>query len=202
MLLRVTNLGPIREAELDLAKPLIVLVGPNNSGKTYLAWVAYSLGRMSEEGVVAPPGLRAWAGRLLRAEQQTLSLASLLEHRDEVMRAVAEALGTAARCGVHLTRRDLDVVARRSGLPRGFGGRRDTLEALLRAAAEYGVMPRLIAQLDALLAARDDGYAALAQEPGLAEHVPGWRRRLAATRGLLARLSDAALVVREHAVAP
>jgi predicted ATPase len=35
MLLRVKNLGPVREAELDLSKPLIVLPGPNNSGKTF-----------------------------------------------------------------------------------------------------------------------------------------------------------------------
>ncbi|WP_437597793.1 AAA family ATPase [Sorangium sp. So ce590] len=40
---RVENLGPLREAEVDLSKDLIVLTGPNNSGKTYLAWAVYGL---------------------------------------------------------------------------------------------------------------------------------------------------------------
>jgi len=40
---RVENLGPLREAEVDLGKDLIVLAGPNNTGKTYLAWSVYGL---------------------------------------------------------------------------------------------------------------------------------------------------------------
>jgi len=43
MRFRVENLGPLREAEVDLGKDLIVLTGPNNSGKTYLAWAVYGL---------------------------------------------------------------------------------------------------------------------------------------------------------------
>lgn len=45
MLFRVENLGPLREAEVDLSKDLIVLTGPNNSGKTYLAWSLYGLSK-------------------------------------------------------------------------------------------------------------------------------------------------------------
>lgn len=43
MRFRVENLGPLREAEVDLSKDLILLTGPNNSGKTYLAWSVYGL---------------------------------------------------------------------------------------------------------------------------------------------------------------
>lgn len=43
MRFRVENLGPLREAEVDLEKDLIVLTGPNNTGKTYLAWCLYGL---------------------------------------------------------------------------------------------------------------------------------------------------------------
>jgi len=43
MLFRAQNLGPIRDAELDLSKRLIILAGPNNSGKTYLGWALYGL---------------------------------------------------------------------------------------------------------------------------------------------------------------
>src|SRR6266536_556885 len=41
MKITISNLGPIREkAEIDL-KPLTILIGPNNAGKT---WIAYTLG--------------------------------------------------------------------------------------------------------------------------------------------------------------
>lgn len=39
MKITVRNLGVLKEAEIDL-KPLTVFVGPNNSGKT---WLAYTL---------------------------------------------------------------------------------------------------------------------------------------------------------------
>ncbi|MEZ4453244.1 MAG: AAA family ATPase [Nannocystaceae bacterium] len=45
MRFKVENLGPIREAEVDLARELIVLAGPNNSGKTYFAWAVYGFER-------------------------------------------------------------------------------------------------------------------------------------------------------------
>ena len=38
------NLGPIEEATLDLSKRLTVLVGKNNTGKTFLASAAYAVG--------------------------------------------------------------------------------------------------------------------------------------------------------------
>ena len=38
------NFGPIARAEVDL-KPLTILIGPNNTGKSYLALAAYSLSR-------------------------------------------------------------------------------------------------------------------------------------------------------------
>lgn len=40
----VTNLGPIEEAKIDL-RPLTILVGPSNTGKSYLAILIYALHR-------------------------------------------------------------------------------------------------------------------------------------------------------------
>ncbi len=45
MRFRVENLGPLREAEVDLGKRLIVLTGPNNTGKTYFATAVYGFFR-------------------------------------------------------------------------------------------------------------------------------------------------------------
>jgi len=47
-------------------------------------------------------------------------------------------------------------------------------------------------ELRRLLEARDDAYAGLAAEPGLAPYVPAWRRRLAGSLRLVERLHEAA----------
>ena len=43
--LEVKNLGPIAEAKIDL-RPLTVFIGPNNTGKSYLATLIYALHQM------------------------------------------------------------------------------------------------------------------------------------------------------------
>ena len=53
--LAVKNFGPIREGEVEF-KPLTVFIGPNNSGKSYMATLLYSLAR-SLTGGVRPPFL-------------------------------------------------------------------------------------------------------------------------------------------------
>ena len=40
--IKISNLGPVAHAELDL-KPLTILVGPNNSGKSHVALTVYAL---------------------------------------------------------------------------------------------------------------------------------------------------------------
>ncbi len=39
----VKNLGPIKEAKIDIGKKLTVFCGPNNSGKTYMAFLVYRI---------------------------------------------------------------------------------------------------------------------------------------------------------------
>ncbi len=43
MKIQVRNIGAIGEATIDLGKKLIIFCGPNNTGKTYLAYVIYAL---------------------------------------------------------------------------------------------------------------------------------------------------------------
>jgi len=69
MKITISNLGPIREkAEIDL-KPLTVLIGPNNAGKT---WLAYTLG-----GILGIDGLSRYVRAYARGE--TREKYSLLE---------------------------------------------------------------------------------------------------------------------------
>lgn len=43
MKIEIQNLGAIRQAEIDLSKRLTLFCGPNNSGKTYAAFIIYAL---------------------------------------------------------------------------------------------------------------------------------------------------------------
>ena len=38
MIFKVEKLGPVEHAEIDLSNDLILLTGPNGTGKTYVAW--------------------------------------------------------------------------------------------------------------------------------------------------------------------
>lgn len=75
MLFRVQNLGPLREAEVDLSKDIIVLAGPNNSGKTYLAWSVYGLHRMSPRSNV---DLSRWVKQLIESPDHSIDFAEFL----------------------------------------------------------------------------------------------------------------------------
>ena len=117
---------------------------------------------------------------------------AMLDDPSTGLGAVARALVTPSRSGVYLARRDLGVLARRSGVPQGLGSRQSMLERLLWVAAEHRELPHLLDELRQLLQARDDAYAGLAAEPGLAPHVSAWRRRLAGSLRLVERLYQAA----------
>src|SRR5882762_4438181 len=59
MKVTIQNLGIIKNAELDL-KPLTVLIGPNNAGKT---WMAYTLA-----GIFGSHGLGAYTEAYIKGE--------------------------------------------------------------------------------------------------------------------------------------
>ena len=61
--LAVKNFGPIREGEVEF-KPLTVFIGPNNSGKSYMATLLYAMtqalnGKMRPAHGPFTPGLRS-----------------------------------------------------------------------------------------------------------------------------------------------
>lgn len=43
MKLKLKNIGTLKQAEIDLSKDLIILAGPNNTGKTYAAYTVYGI---------------------------------------------------------------------------------------------------------------------------------------------------------------
>ena len=84
MFFRIANVGPLRDAEVDLSKQLIVLTGPNNTGKTCLAWSVYGLyaSRPSD----APAFLDRYVESLVTSARHEIDLAALLEqHQQELL---------------------------------------------------------------------------------------------------------------------
>jgi len=87
MFFRAQNLGPLRDAEIDLSKDLIVLAGPNNSGKTYLAWSVYGLHRCE---LRAEDLSEAWAKQLLESPTYSVGIDDLLaENGPAVLASIA-----------------------------------------------------------------------------------------------------------------
>lgn len=84
MFFRVQNLGPLRDAEIDLSKDLIVLAGPNNSGKTYLAWSVYGLHRMLTE-MDTVPVVQRWAQALWETEDHSIDFNELFARDGQEM---------------------------------------------------------------------------------------------------------------------
>ena len=88
MFFRVQNLGPLRDAEIDLSKDLIVLAGPNNSGKTYLARSVYGLHRTNPKLELA---LEHWAGQLLESPEHSIDVGDLWAQTGErLLELIAE----------------------------------------------------------------------------------------------------------------
>ena len=80
----IRNLGPIAEADVDL-KPLTIFVGPNNSGKSYVALTIYSLNRSigDSDPHFGRPGRRGFGlfrGRRERSAEELNAVGAVLKN--------------------------------------------------------------------------------------------------------------------------
>lgn len=97
MRFRVENLGPLREAEVDLSKRLIVLTGPNNTGKTYFATAVYGLSRIDDSRHMSD--FEALARRAVATGRFTVTADDLKPHAEWFWREMARLLmGELAEC--------------------------------------------------------------------------------------------------------
>ena len=97
MFFRAQNLGPLRDAEVDLSKDLIVLAGPNNSGKTYLAWSVYGLHR--SRPAAPPAALDRWVRQLLESSDHRIDIGECLARSGSVL---LEGIAAEYKSKVHL----------------------------------------------------------------------------------------------------
>ncbi len=90
MLFAVENLGPLRKAEVDLSKEMILLTGPNSTGKTYLAWSVYGLFRSP----VAPKVFKTLAEELLASPKQEIEQKRIVALWPTLLDEISESLAT------------------------------------------------------------------------------------------------------------
>jgi TorA maturation chaperone TorD len=115
----------------------------------------------------------------------------LLDDPRTGLRRIAEHLLTTADSGLFLTRADIAQLGRERALPRGFGSRLLMLDNLLHSAVDYGQIDVLLADLDALLGARERALAELGEKLELDASVAPWREAIARTRTLVSTLATA-----------
>ena len=76
MRLQIQNLGPIKQAEIDLNNRMVVICGPNNTGKTYAAYTMYAIHRAIHRMEIDPSWIQEWDKTLT----ETLNLEVDLVH--------------------------------------------------------------------------------------------------------------------------
>ncbi len=90
MKIAIDNLGPIKHADIDLNKDLIILCGGNNSGKTYVAYSIYGLFKgINDSRLYMPADLRYsfFDNNDLSKESIEIDLLSIfLSQKDTIMK--------------------------------------------------------------------------------------------------------------------
>jgi putative dimethyl sulfoxide reductase chaperone len=111
----------------------------------------------------------------------------LLENEKTGLKQIAAYLLAPPQSGVYLSRDAIGRLARAVQLPHGFGGREQMLRNLLQAAAHYGELGALLAELQQVAAGWQAGYRALA-DAALAPYAAAWEAQAARTGRLLAEM--------------
>lgn len=89
MKIAIDNLGPIKHADIDLNKDLIILCGGNNSGKTYVAYSVYGLYKTIEK--LNPTSKGANFNELWRSGSGNLDIVKLvLSEKDQFIAKLKE----------------------------------------------------------------------------------------------------------------
>jgi hypothetical protein len=98
MIFKVEKLGPVERAEVDLSKDLILLTGPNGTGKTYVAWTVYGFLRSLQEDPfheIVRVSLAPTVDRLLSSGNSVLDLAAAeREHGASILAAATRHYAT------------------------------------------------------------------------------------------------------------
>jgi TorA maturation chaperone TorD len=109
----------------------------------------------------------------------------LLADEQAGLRDIVAYLLTPAYSGVFLARDDIGRLAHRQTLPRGFGGRRQMLQNLLRSAANYDMLEMVLQDLGQLTKGWETAYGEMAADPHMQPFIEIWQARAAGTLALV-----------------
>jgi energy-coupling factor transporter ATP-binding protein EcfA2 len=79
MILTVKNLGPIKKGTIDLNKRLIILTGPNNTGKSYLTYLIHGISQYRELA-----GIRVARSKIVSLVESLSAIAKQLEEGKDI----------------------------------------------------------------------------------------------------------------------
>jgi len=95
MVINIQNLGVIQSAIFDLSKRLTVFCGPNNSGKTYAAYIIYALAKSSLK-YFRIPGQAEYIQELVRHQEALFEIPvkAIWEYRKNVVNNIENSLSS------------------------------------------------------------------------------------------------------------
>ena len=167
-----------------------------------LPWVPVFVQAVRRHGVGFYAELAAFTLELSADHRQSLGgapatpTALLVDEPPEILaeektglKEIAGFLITSAYSGIYLSRSEIARLARRRRIPRGFGGRQQMLVNLLRSAAAYDALDRVVEDLQAAMEAWLGEYRSWSDDyPCLQVHLDSWLRRLEAGQTVLSRI--------------
>ena len=109
----------------------------------------------------------------------------LLADEQAGLRDIVAYLLTPAYSGVYIARDDIGRLARKQTLPRGFGGRRQMLQNLLRSAANYDMVEMVLQDMVQIIKGWKTAYGEMAADPILHPYIKSWQARAASTLELV-----------------
>jgi len=83
------NIGPVKEAKIDLSKKLNILCGPNNTGKTYIAYCLYFLNKLTFSKLFSKIEITELKN-IFKYGKATINLVELYKNNKEKIRKIIE----------------------------------------------------------------------------------------------------------------
>jgi len=109
----------------------------------------------------------------------------LLADEQAGLKDIVSFLLTPTYSGIYLARDDIGRLARRQTLPRGFGGRQQMLQNLLRSAANYDTLELVLQDMSELIKGWETAYATMANDAVIHPFSKVWQARATGTLAMV-----------------
>ena len=119
-------------------------------------------------------------------------VSSFLEIEDEQtkLKKIGSYFVTPPYSGIYVSRHDIALLGRQNRLPRGFGGRKQLFNNLLRVASQYDEVPTLLLAIQQLAERWLTDYTTLQQtRPELTPFIALWHERTTSTIDLIQQIN-------------